>query len=187
MKNAYNQEKAYKNLNQDIIDRCIAGDQKAQFKLYKLYYKSMYNASLRIVRESGEAEDIMQESFLVAFEKIDTYEGKVSFGSWLKRIVINRSLDSYRKKKIDLVELNEPVRHIPENEQIDEDEIDFKVERIKEAVNQLPDGFRIVLSLYLFEGYDHAEISEILGISSSTSRSQYARAKQKLLDLLKTI
>jgi RNA polymerase sigma-70 factor (ECF subfamily) len=92
-----NQEEAYKNLNQDIIDGCIAGDQKAQFKLYKLYYRSMYNTSLRIVNDYAEAEDIMQDSFLAAYEKIDSYSGKVSFGSWLKKIVVNKSLDALRK------------------------------------------------------------------------------------------
>ena len=101
-----NQEEAYKNLNQDVIDGCKKGDQKAQFQLYKLYYRSMYNTSLRIVNDYTEAEDIMQESFLAAFEKINSYSGKVSFGSWLKKIVVNRSLDALRKKRIEIVELS---------------------------------------------------------------------------------
>jgi len=94
-----NVEAAFRNLHQDLLDGCKAGDQRAQFQIYKLYYKAMYNTSLRIVNDSMEAEDIMQESFLSAFEKIDTYSGTVSFGAWLKKIVINRSLDSLSRRK----------------------------------------------------------------------------------------
>ena len=95
-----NVEAAFKNLHQDLLDGCKNGDQKAQFQIYKLYYKAMYNTSLRIVSDTMEAEDIMQESFLAAFEKIDTYSGTVSFGAWLKKIVVNRSLDALNKKKM---------------------------------------------------------------------------------------
>ncbi len=94
-----NVEAAFKNLHQDILDACKEGDQKAQFQIYKLYYKAMYNTSLRIVNDTMEAEDIMQEAFLSAFDKIDTYSGTVSFGAWLKKIVINRSLDALGKEK----------------------------------------------------------------------------------------
>ncbi len=179
-------EQSYINLNQDIIEGCRQGDKDAQFRLYKLYYRSMYNTSLRIVKDTAEAEDIMQEAFLTAFEKINTYEGKVSFGSWLKRIVINKSLDAIRKKRIKLTELNEETSKFTEDNETDESEIQYQVESIKKAMENLPDGYRIVLSMYLFEGYDHEEIADILGISNSTSRSQYTRAKQYLLKLLKS-
>ncbi len=95
-----NKEQGFINLNQEIIDGCISGDQKAQFQLYKQYYLSMYNTSLRIVRNDAEAEDIMQDSFLSVFEKIQTYEGKVSFGAWMKRIVVNKYIDALRKRKV---------------------------------------------------------------------------------------
>lgn len=182
-----NVEAAFRNLHQDLLDRCKVGDQKAQFQIYKLYYKAMYNTSLRIVNDTMEAEDIMQESFLSAFEKIDTYSGTVSFGAWLKKIVINRSLDALNKRKaiFEDIEAHTGLSDTTtEDRQIDE-EVDMKVEVIKEAINRLPDGYRIILSLYLLEGYDHDEISEILSISSSTSRSQLSRAKQKLLSELK--
>ncbi|MEA1887101.1 MAG: sigma-70 family RNA polymerase sigma factor, partial [Bacteroidota bacterium] len=94
-----NVEAAFRNIHQDLIDGCKNGDQKAQFQIYKLYYKAMFNTSLRIVSDTMEAEDVMQEAFLSAFEKIDTYSGKVSFGAWLKKIVINRSLDAVSKQK----------------------------------------------------------------------------------------
>jgi len=182
-----NAEAQFKNIHQDLIDGCKSGDQKAQFQIYKLYYKTMYNTSLRIVNDTMEAEDIMQEAFLSAFEKIDTYSGTVSFGAWLKKIVVNRSLDSLDKRKevFENIDSYTEIRDESDNETHQREELDVKVEAIKEAINALPDGYRIILSLYLLEGYDHDEIAEILSITSSTSRSQLTRAKQKLIDDLK--
>ncbi len=184
-----NVEAAFRNLHQDLLDGCKAGDQKAQFQIYKLYYKAMYNTSLRIVNDTMEAEDIMQESFLSAFEKIDTYSGTVSFGAWLKKIVINRSLDALSRRKAIFEEIDTHlgIRDDTQDDQLRKEELDTRVEEVKEAINKLPDGYRIILSLYLLEGYDHDEIAEILSISSSTSRSQLSRAKQKLIaELRKT-
>ncbi|NMC41144.1 MAG: sigma-70 family RNA polymerase sigma factor [Bacteroidales bacterium] len=180
-------EATYKNIHQDLIDGCKTGDQKAQFQIYKLYYKAMYNTSLRIVNDTMEAEDIMQESFLSAFEKIDTYSGTVSFGAWLKRIVINRSLDALNKKKVTFEDIDSfpGLRDDSGEEMVYREEVDMKVEEIKKEIEKLPDGYRIILSLYLIEGYDHDEIAEILGINSSTSRSQLSRAKQKLIGELR--
>jgi len=175
-------EQGFINLNQDLIDGCIAGDQKAQFQLYRQYFLSMYNTSLRIVKNNAEAEDVMQEAFLSAFEKINTYQGKVSFGSWLKRIVVNRSLDALRKRRIEFVELSNQEAETEETN--DGDERKYKVEEIRKAMEQLPDGYRVVLSLHLFEGYDYQEIAGILGIGESTSRSQYTRARLKLKEIL---
>ena len=182
-----NVEAAFKNLHQDLIDGCKTGDQKAQFQIYKLYYKAMFNTSLRIVSDTMEAEDIMQESFLSAFEKIDTYSGIVSFGAWLKKIVINRSLDALNKRKAIFEDID---THVGIKDEGGEDiaqkeEIDYRVEEVKQAIEKLPDGYRVILSLYLLEGYDHDEIGEILSITSSTSRSQLSRAKQKLISVLK--
>jgi RNA polymerase sigma factor (sigma-70 family) len=179
-------ESGYLNIHQEYIDRCRKGDRNAQFEIYRLYFKSMYNTSLRIVKDPQEAEDIMQESFLSAFVKINTYSGKVSFGAWLKKIVINSSLDALKKKRLFTEELNEElVEQDIAEEEIDANYKDVRIEDIMEAVNELPDGYRVVLSLKLFEGYDHDEIAEILEISNSSSRSQYTRAKQKLLSILK--
>ncbi len=177
----------FRNIHQDLIDGCITGDQKAQFQVYKLYYKAMFNTSLRIVNDTMEAEDIMQESFLSAFEKIGTYSGSVSFGAWLKKIVVNRSLDSLSKRKVMYENIDEKYDISDDDTSSKEsyEETEMKIEEVKGAVNRLPDGYRIILSLYLLEGYDHDEIAEILGISSSTSRSQLSRAKQKLVQQLK--
>ncbi len=184
-----NVEAAFKNLHQDLIDGCITGDQKAQFQIYKLYYKAMYNTSLRIVNDTMEAEDIMQESFLSAFEKIDTYSGTVSFGAWLKKIVINRSLDALNRRKaiFEDIDGHTGIKDSSGEDLASKEEIDVRVEEVKQAIEKLPDGYRIILSLYLLEGYDHDEISEILSITSSTSRSQLSRAKQKLISELKGI
>jgi RNA polymerase sigma factor (sigma-70 family) len=182
-----NVEAAFKNLHQDLIDGCKVGDQKAQFQIYKLYYKAMYNTSLRIVNDPMEAEDIMQEAFLSAFEKIETYSGTVSFGAWLKKIVINRSLDYLNKRKavFEDIESHIGIRDESIDEAARNEEIDVKIEEVKSAIERLPDGYRIILSLYLLEGYDHDEIADILSITSSTSRSQLSRARQKLVNELK--
>ncbi len=182
-----NVEAAFKNLHQDLLDGCKNGDQKAQFQIYKLYYKAMYNTSLRIVTDAMEAEDIMQESFLAAFEKIDTYSGTVSFGAWLKKIVVNRSLDALNKRKVifEDIDTHTDIRDESGDDTARHEEINSRVEEVKEAIERLPDGYRVILSLYLLEGYDHDEIAEILSINSSTSRSQLSRAKQKLINELK--
>ena len=157
------------------------GSQKAQFEIYRLYYKSMYNSSLRIVGVPEEAEDIMQDSFLTAFRKLNKYNGEVSFGSWLKKIVINRSLDTLRKRKVLFEELHAELPVVDERESEVEP---ITVAEVKTAINQLSDGYRTILSLILFEGYDHEEVSEILGIKNVTSRTQFSRARQKLRDIL---
>ncbi|MFZ0280088.1 MAG: sigma-70 family RNA polymerase sigma factor [Bacteroidales bacterium] len=182
-----NVEAAFRNIHQDLLDGCKTGDQRAQFQIYKLYYKAMYNTSLRIVNDTMEAEDIMQESFLSAFEKIETYSGTVSFGAWLKKIVINRSLDALSRRKaiFEDIESHTGIKDESPEDLSRQEDVDFRVEEVKDAIENLPDGYRIILSLYLLEGYDHDEIGEILSISSSTSRSQLSRAKQKLIAELK--
>jgi len=183
------EQESYRNIHQDLINECMRGDQQAQFRIYKLYYKSMYNTSLRILNDTLEAEDVIQEAFLSAFEKIGTYRQEVSFGAWLKRIVINRSLDHLKKRKM----VFEPVEEKfdmadesgQENGSLTEEELLEKLEIIRNAIDSLPDGYRIILSLYLLEGYDHDEIAGIMNISPSTSRSQYARARKKLLEIIR--
>jgi len=172
----------YINIHQDLLDRCLNDDKKAQFEIYRLYYKSMYNSSLRIVSAPEEAEDIMQEAFLTAFRNLKNYSGEVSFGAWLKKIVINRSLDALRKRKVVFEELHAelPITNEPEPEVES-----ITVEEVKSAINSLSDGYRTILSLILLEGYDHEEVSEILGIKNVTSRTQFSRARQRLKEILK--
>lgn len=144
----------------------------------------MFNISLRIVNDHAEAEDVLQEAFLDAFSRINDFRQETTFGLWLKQIVINKSINCLRKRKLNLVPLDEV--DVAEPEGMDEENLQLQVDNIKSAVSKLSDGYRLVLTLYLFEGYDHQEIGEILKISENTSRSQYMRAKQKLKRLLET-
>jgi len=169
----------------DLIKQCKRGDQKAQFEIYRLYHAAMFNTTLRIVGDSDDAEDVMQEAFLKAFAKLDSYRGEVSFGAWLKRIVINKALDFLRLKK-DLLSLEDSAEVIEmAEEEAENKEYTYSAKSIKKAIYALPKGYRIVLSLILLEGYDHEEVSQILNISNATSRTQYHRAKKKLIELLR--
>jgi RNA polymerase sigma-70 factor (ECF subfamily) len=163
-----------------LLEACKKGDRKAQMEIYKSYYKAMYNVSLRIIKNTAEAEDVMQESFLSAFQKLDTFKGEVTFGAWLKRIVINKSLDLIKNKKA-IISLD-TVADIPD-EQNDDNYIsynDLSMQLVNKALSDLPEGYRLVLTLYLIEGYDHEEISQILNISNATFRTQYHRARKQL-------
>jgi RNA polymerase sigma-70 factor (ECF subfamily) len=174
----------YANLNQDLIDGCKKGDQKAQFQIYKMYYKAMYNTSLRLLNNPMEAEDIMQESFLSAFEKIETYPGTVSFGAWLKKIVINQSIDFIRKERNVIFEDIDSFwkeDHYPIDDSTKVNETEIKVDEVKDAIKRLPDGCRIIITLYLLEGYNHQEIGELLSISPVTAGSQFSQAKHMLV------
>jgi RNA polymerase sigma-70 factor (ECF subfamily) len=146
----------------------------------------MFNTSLRIVNNKKDAEDVLQEAFTDAFGSLKSFNFSSTFGAWLKKIVVNKSLNFLRKGKLLLIDGDDAVfEKIPESEMIDESHIHLQVAKIKKAMQLLNTGQRTVLTLYLFEGYDHEEISEIMGIAPATVRSQYMRAKQKLLTLLK--
>ncbi|MFC2090096.1 RNA polymerase sigma factor [Bacteroidota bacterium] len=176
-----------KNELNNLLAACRKEDRKAQLEIYKRYYKAMYNIALRILNNTAEAEDAMQESFLKAFQKLETYSGEVTFGAWLKKIVINQSLDMLKVRKT-LISIDSVAEMTEEDEGIDYLEYkDLSVNKIKEALYSLPEGYRVVLSLYLIEGYDHDEIAQILNINSATSRTQYHRAKKKLAATLNEI
>lgn len=184
-KNDTNLSKKVKNIHQELIDACFENDQKAQFEIYKLYYKAMYNSAFRILNDRMEAEDVMQEAFLDAFRKIQQYDGTATFGAWLKRIVINKSIDVLKKTK-NMESLESLEKVIIELEDEDYNEvISYKIDEIRKCMSELPNAYRVILSLYLLEGYDHEEISEIMDISYNASRTKFSRARQKLLLLLK--
>ncbi len=175
----------YPNIHQVLIDRCRVGDRKAQFDIYKLYHKAMYNVCLRIVGDVVEAEDIMQESFFKAYDRINTYKNEVSFGAWLKRIIVNASLDFLKKKKLLITSIDQAYGLSSVEEESEGDFSPESMEQLNSAIAQLSEGYRVVITLYYFEGYSHDEIAEMLGITSSTSRSQLVRAKQRLVELMK--
>lgn len=179
-------EGKYQNIHQALIDRCREGDSLAQFEIYKYYYKAMYNTCLRIVNDTTEAEDLMQESFFKAFDKINTYRNEVSFGAWLKKIVVNTSLDFLKKRRFDSIPIEEAYGIRDEGTGNQDDFEPESVEQLKKAIEMLPEGYRLVMNLVLVEGYTHDEVAEMLGINASTSRSQLARAKQRLFEILKT-
>ena len=166
-----------------LIEACKKGNKKAQFTLYKQYYKAMYNTSLRIVNNSFEAEDIMQESFLSAFTKLDSFSGTVTFGAWLKRIVINNSLTALKKNnRLDTVPLEKvTIKNIEEEKQ---DYSMLKASDILNKVNQLKNNYKVAITLNLIEGYDYEEIAQIMDISYENSRTTVSRAKNKLRQLL---
>ncbi|MBX2951860.1 MAG: sigma-70 family RNA polymerase sigma factor [Leadbetterella sp.] len=168
-----------------LVELCRNGNSKAQYELYRLYSKAMYNTSLRIVGNREEAEDVLQEAFLDGFMRINFYRGESTFGAWLKAIVVNKSIARLRTRRLQFEDIG-TVRVDTETDEEDDFEEDVNtIQVLKMLMNELSSGYRLVLSLYLFEGYDHREISEILGISEVTSRSQFIRAKQKLLELYK--
>ncbi|HYE54803.1 MAG TPA: RNA polymerase sigma factor [Chitinophagaceae bacterium] len=170
----------------DLVERCKQGDARSYQTLYQQYAKAMFNTSLRIVNNASDAEDVLQEAFMDAFRFLGDFNYKSTFGAWLKRIVINKSINVLRKRKADLIDIETTsVADLPSEEVLDEENINLKVAEVKKAVTLLPNGYRTVLTLYLFEGYDHEEIAEILRISESTVRTQYHRAKHKLLQIIK--
>ena len=178
----------YASTHQDIVEKCKQGNRQAQFELYQLYSKAMYNICLRMVRNELDAEDILQNSFVDVFTKLHTFQYQASVGAWIKRIVVNNCINFLKRNRIFFEELED--RHA--NTEADNyaqngnDEHKMTVERINKALFELPDGYRVVFSLYMLEGYDHKEISEILGITEATSKSQFSRAKSKLRGLLET-
>jgi len=180
-----NLEAVFIDKHYNLVVECKQGSKKACYQLYKLYAKAMLNVSFRIVGNIAEAEDVLQEAFLDAFNKVKDFRQDTTFGLWLKQIVVNRSINLLRKRKLQLVELDgEQFENIADDEFEDDEDTQYQAARVKEAIKQLPEGYRLVLSLYLLEGYDHEEISQILEISENTSRTQFLRAKRKLLEIL---
>lgn len=152
-------------------------------QLYKGYYKAMYNVAFRILRDEFEAEDMMQEAFLTAFTKLDTFKAEVTFGAWLKRIVINKSLTQLKKNnRYEEVKLD-----VIPNYEIVEEKIDYsslKASSVVDKINSLKQNYQIILTLNLIEGYDYEEISEIMGYTNENVRTTISRAKKKLKKVL---
>ena len=166
------------NINRQIIDRCKNGEVKAQFILYKQYSKAMYNIAMRFLNNKMDAEDILQESFVTAFEKLGDLTDPNAFGSWLKRIVINNCITHLRKNKFVFDDIDE--YNSSDYAEDDDTELSIDPGLVHDAIKNLPAGGRTILVLHSLEGYKHREIAKMLGVSESTSKSQYKRA----LDLL---
>ena len=169
---------------EDLILLCKQKNQKAQCEIYNRYAKAMYNISYRIVKDAHFAEDVMQEGFLKAFNKINDFKEVVAFGAWLKRIIVNGSIDFYKKNNLFKVEDFNATLHKTEdvilNDTDDNNFNELKVKHILETINSLKYNYRMVLTLFYIEGYDSEEISEILNISHANCRTTLSRAKDCL-------
>jgi RNA polymerase sigma-70 factor (ECF subfamily) len=173
--------------NKLVLEQCKMGNHKAQMQVYNQYADAMFHVANRIVKDSMLAEDVMQEGFLKAFTKMEQYSGAVSFGAWLKKIIVNQALNELRKNTA--VDFSEDVENHSE-EKSDENDIsgfdsqEDGIRKIKHSMNRLPDRYKIILNLQWFEGYDLEEVSEILDLSYTNARVLSSRAKTKLKSIL---
>lgn len=168
----------------DVVEQCKANDRQAQMQLYKQYCDGMFCVAMRYVKNGDDAEDVVQESFIKAFQKLHQFKGEVTFGAWLKRIVINKSLDFLKSKKNRLVELDENYLYLAEDEDWTVDD-EITIEEVKNAIEQLPERYKYVVMMFLIEGYDHREISQVLKLTETTSRTRLLRGKSYLKEILK--
>ncbi len=167
-----------------LVQRSKTGDRSAQNELYKLYVNAMYNICRRMLGDPEEAKDVLQDSFIDAFSRIKTLKNEVTFSAWLKRIVINNCINHLKKKRLVFNEWDETIENQEDNDRYDYDFQKEEIKKVLNAVDQISEGCKVVLNLYIFEGYDHKEIAQILNISVSASKAQYSKAKAKIRKLL---
>ena len=168
-----------------LVEKCKTGHSSSQCQLYELYVDAMYNIGMRMLGNKEDAEDIVQDSFVDAFKNLAGFKYESTFGAWLKRIVINKSINYLKAKRILVVPMEDHEFHLHNDPPETVEAIDIK--KVKVGIEKLPSGYKQILNLYLIEGYDHNEIGEILEVSTSTSKSQYHRAKKKLVEIIKTL
>lgn len=168
-----------------LVQQCLNGEASAYRALYDRYSKAMYNTALRILNRTDDAEDILQEAFTDAFQQLKSFEGRSTFGAWLRQIVVYKSIAHLKKQKLHVNGLETDAENIADDTVLEEDEVWYTVDSIKQAMQKLPDGYRTVLTLHLIEGFEQEEVAEMMKVAHSTVRTQYMRAKQKLLQLLK--
>lgn len=174
---------------QELIDGCLKGDSRSQHAVYKMYYGKMKAVCLRYASSTDEAKDMVQDGFIKVFSSLEKFEGNGSLEGWIRRIMVNLSIDQYRKKKHHVDLDLENSKHLVEENTEEEDELesdiyDFQPHHIVEAMQQLSPVYRTVFNLYVFENFSHQEISEKLGISLGTSKSNYAKAKKNMKKIL---
>ncbi len=166
-----------------LVEKCRNNDQRAQMELYDAYCQSMFTTAFNMVKDDALAQDLMHEAFLKAFKKIESFTGEATFGSWLKRIVINQCLDSLKRKKLETVELKDYMDPVSDDDSWNVDQ-EISLKEIMRCIEELPLKCKNVVKLYLIEGYDHQEVAQILEISEVASRSQLSRGKSRLKELL---
>ena len=169
----------------DLIALCRRGDPAAYTALYNQHSGAVYNTILRLVSHTGEAEDLLQETFVAAFKGIGDLKNAAGFAGWIKRIAINKSVDSVRKRKMRFVELEPGLVPDQDDEMTDEAEFEFTMEAVNHSIESLPEAYRTVFILFAVENVPQAEIARMLGIEHTTVRTQYHRARAKILNALK--
>lgn len=170
----------------EIVDGCIRGKRKFQKRLFEKYYGKMMAICYRYAKDSDEAQDMVQNGFIKVFKKLDVYNFEGSLEGWIRRIMVNTAIDQIRKNKRNpfLIEDEERVQNVEEDVpfSVEEDEYytKLKAETAIKAISDLSPAYRMVFNMYVIEGFTHKEIAEYLGISEGTSKSNLAKAKQKL-------
>lgn len=167
-----------------LIEEAKRNEKRAQSQLYLLYYKSIYNCCLRIVGDSYAAEDLMQDSFIMAFKNIKQFNSEVMFGAWIKKIAINTSINYLKRNELMAQKMKDYGTLNEQDEDGEETQSEFTIQEVLKAMEGLATNYRIVFSLYMIEGYDHDEIAKIMSISASTSRSQLSRARSKIKTII---
>lgn len=156
-----------------LITKCKSRDIKSQSEIYHLFAGKLFSLCLKYSKTKEEAEDNLQEAFITIFNKIDQYKSKGSFEGWMKRIVINTALQTYRQKNI----LNLVEENYPEEVEVEINEEYISLEFLLKIIQELPERYRMVFNLYVLDGYSHKEISDLLGIAEGTSKSNLSRAR----------
>lgn len=173
----------YSDEEQKLVQDSLKGDHFAQKCIYQKYAQAMFNVAVRMTADESLSKDIIQESFIKVFSKLDRFQGNSSLGAWIKRITINTAIDQLR---LTTKFRTEPIEYVyDQQEETVDDQTELNVKRIHQAIKELPEKCRVIFNLYQMEGYKHAEIAEWLNISESTSKSQYVRAKKLLRISLK--
>jgi len=175
-------------LQSTLIVQAKQGNRKAQYQLYNQYCKAMYNICVRMLNSKLDAEDVLQDAFINAFKNLPKFRGESTFGAWLKRIVVNHCINFLRKKRLNFTSLDDKAYFLADTSTTENTTVSkYDMTQIRQAIQLLPDGYRVVFTLYLIEGYDHKEIAQILRVAESTSKSQYNRAKTRLRKILQQL
>ncbi|MCD4683806.1 MAG: sigma-70 family RNA polymerase sigma factor [Bacteroidales bacterium] len=174
-------------VDEKIVEGCIAGKRRAQNQLYQKYAPGMFGVCLRYCKNIAEAEDILQEGFIKVFKNVKKYRKEGSFEGWIRRIMVNSAITHFNKNKIHFEEIDEEKMESPEEAETNETFAPVDQEILLNLIQNMPEGYRMVLNLYVFEGYNHKEISDILNISENTSKSQLSKARKYLKNKLEEI
>jgi len=169
-----------KSIHTYLILKSQEGDRRAQNELFKLYANAMYNICRRMMGDEDDAKDVLQDAFIHVFTKIGGLRDVEMFSAWIKRIVINHCINALKKKNLLVNDIDDEGDFPEAFDETDGEKVNYEAQKILSAIDKISEGCKTVLNLYLFEGYDHKEIAQILGISESASKAQYSKARAKV-------